>query len=73
MKNVLANCKGAQAQARTRQDRLLTAALVKRYSRAQDAAAEHDFAADWGRRTKSALTPDLQLLAAQVVLTERRR
>ena len=45
-KSALEIAKRAQAQARTRQDRLLTAALVKRYSRAQDVAAEHDFAAD---------------------------
>ena len=46
--------------------------MVRRYSRAQDDAAEHDFAADL-LKADTAATPDLQLLAAEVVLTERRR
>ena len=66
--------KQAQARARTAREKLLAAALVRRYSRAQDAAAEHDFAADLLKADKATgPTPDLQLLAAEVVLTERRR
>jgi hypothetical protein len=65
--------KRAQAQARVPRDKLLTAALVRRYERPQDAAAEHDFATDLLKADAKAATPDLQLLAAEVVLTERRR
>jgi tetratricopeptide (TPR) repeat protein len=72
-KSGLEIAKRAQAQARTPRDKLLTTALVRRYSRPQDAAAEHDFAADLLKADKARSTPDLQLLAAEVVLTERRR
>ena len=72
-KSALEIAKRAQAQARTPQEKLLTAALVRRYSRAQDPAAEHDFAADLLKANKIRPTTDLQLLAAEVVLTERRR
>ena len=72
-KSALEIAKRAQALAKTVQDKELTAALVRRYSRAQDAAAEHDFAADLLKADKLRPTTDLQLLAAQVVLTERRR
>ena len=73
VKSALEIAKRAQAQARTPQDKLLAAALVRRYSRPQDAAAEHGFAADLLQANKMRPTPDLQLLAAEVVLTERRR
>lgn len=69
----LGMAKRAQAQARMAQEKALTAALVRRYSRTQDAAAEHDFAADLLKAEKIRPTPDLQLLAAEVVMTERRR
>ena len=72
-KSALEIAKRAQALARAPRDKLLTAALVRRYSRSQDAAAEHDFAADLLKADARAATPDLQLLAAEVVLTERRR
>jgi len=72
-KSALEIAKRAQAQARSTRDKLLTAALVRRYERPQDAAAEHDFAADLLQADKTGPTPDLQLLAAEVVLTERRR
>jgi tetratricopeptide (TPR) repeat protein len=72
-KSALEMAKRAQAQARTPQERLLTAALVRRYSRAQDAAAEHDFAVDLLKANKIRPTTDLQLLTAEVVLTQRRR
>jgi tetratricopeptide (TPR) repeat protein len=65
--------KRAQTKAHSPRDKLLTAALVRRYSRTQDAAAEHDFAADLLKADISGPTPDIQLLAAEVVLTERRR
>ncbi|HTC82855.1 MAG TPA: hypothetical protein VK683_00815 [Rhizomicrobium sp.] len=72
-KSALEIAKRAQAQARSPRDKLLIAALVHRYSRPQDAAAERDFAADLLKADTTAATPDLQLLAAEVVLTERRR
>jgi tetratricopeptide (TPR) repeat protein len=72
-KSALEMAKHAQALARLPRDNLLTAALVRRYSRPQDAAAEHDFAADLLAADAKAATPDLQLLAAEVVLTQRRR
>ena len=72
-KAALEMAKRAQAKARSPRDRLLTAALVRRYSRPQDGEAERDFAADLLKANASSLTPDLQLLAAEVVLTQRRR
>lgn len=72
-KAALEMAKRAQAQARSPRDKLLTAALVRRYSRAQDAAAERDFAADLLKANDMAPAPDLQLLAAEVILTQRRR
>jgi tetratricopeptide (TPR) repeat protein len=70
-KSALEIAKRAQALARAPRDKLLTAALVRRYSRPQDGDAERDFAADLLKA--DAKTPDLQLLAAEVVLTQRRR
>jgi tetratricopeptide (TPR) repeat protein len=70
-KAALDMAKRAQALAHSPRDRLLAAALVRRYSRPQDAAAERDFAADL--LAADAKTPDLRLLAAEVVLTQRRR
>jgi len=72
-KSALDMAKRAQALARSPRDKLLTAALVRRYSRAQDAEAERDFAADLLKANRAAPAPDLQLLAAEVVLTQRRR
>jgi tetratricopeptide (TPR) repeat protein len=72
-KAALEMAKRAEALARNPREKLLTAALVRRYSRAQDADAERDFAADLLKADTKAATPDLQLLAAEVVLTERRR
>jgi tetratricopeptide (TPR) repeat protein len=72
-KSALEIAKHAQTLARSPRDKLLTAALVRRYSRTQDADAERDFAADLLKADKTRLTPDLQLLAAEVVLTQRRR
>ena len=70
-KAALEMAKRAEGLARNPREKLLTAALVRRYSRAQDADAERDFAADLLQA--DAKTPDLQLLAAEVVLTQRRR
>jgi len=72
-KAALEMAKRAQTKARPPRDKLLTAALVRRYSRDQDAVAEHDFAADLLKADVNGPTADLQLLAAEVVLTERRR
>jgi len=71
-KAALEMAKRAQGLARSPRDKALTAALVRRYSRTQDADAERDFAADL-LKADTAATPDLQLLAAEVVLTQRRR
>lgn len=70
-KAALEMAKRAQALARSPREKSLTAALVRRYSRAQDGDAERDFAADLLKA--DAKTTDLQLLASEVVLTERRR
>jgi len=64
----------AQTQARTARDKLLTTAMVRRYSRAQDVAAERDFAADLIKADKMGpATPDLRLLASEVLLTAWKR
>ena len=63
----------ARAQARAPRDKLLADALVRRYSRTQDEAAEEDFAADLLKADSMGPTTDLRLLAAEVLMTERRR
>src|SRR5882757_1420725 len=74
LKSGLEIAKRAQAQARTARDKLLTAAMVKRYSRPQDVAAERDFAADLIKAEKvGPATPDLRLLASEVLLTAWKR
>ena len=66
--------KRAQAGARTARDRLLAAAMVKRYSRPQDAATERDFAADLIKADEAGPSaPDLRLLASEVLMTAWRR
>ncbi len=73
-KSGLDMAKRAQAQARTARDKLLTAALVTRYSRPQDAAAERDFAAALIKASETGpATPDLRLLASEVLLTAWKR
>jgi tetratricopeptide (TPR) repeat protein len=48
--------------------------MVRRYSRAQDVAAERDFAADLIKAEKTGpATPDLRLLASEVLLTAWKR
>jgi tetratricopeptide (TPR) repeat protein len=64
----------ALAAARSERERLLAAAMIRRYSRAQDIAAERDFAADILKAdAKGRDTPDLRLLAAEALLTAFRR
>lgn len=64
----------ARAAARTKRDRLLTAAMVKRYSRPQDVAAERDFAADLIKADETGPSAlDLRLLASEVLMTAWRR
>jgi tetratricopeptide (TPR) repeat protein len=64
----------AQTQARTARDKLLTAAMVKRYARPQDVAAEREFAADLIKADQiGPSAPDLRLLASEVLLTAWRR
>jgi tetratricopeptide (TPR) repeat protein len=64
----------AQAVARTARDRLLTAAMVKRYSRPQDVGAERDFAGDLIKADQTGPSAmDLRLLASEVLMTAWRR
>ncbi len=64
----------AQASARTEREKILTAAMVRRYSRPQDVAAERDFASDILRgEAAGPPTPDLRLLASEVLMTAWRR
>ncbi len=66
--------KRAQAAARTARDRLLTAAMVRRYSRPQDAPTERDFAADLIKADDTGPSAvDLRLLASEVLMTAWRR
>jgi len=74
LKSGLEIAKRAQAWARTERDKLLTAAMVKRYSRPQDAAAERDFATALIKASETGpAAPDLRLLASEVLLTAWRR
>jgi tetratricopeptide (TPR) repeat protein len=64
----------AQAAARTSREKILTAAMVRRYSRAQDVAAERDFAAELLKAEAAGPSaPDLKLLAAEALMTAWRR
>jgi tetratricopeptide (TPR) repeat protein len=66
--------KQAQAVAHTRRDRLLAAAMVKRYFRPQDAATERDFAGDLIKADETGPSAvDLRLLASEVLMTAWRR
>src|SRR5581483_7784977 len=64
----------AQAAARTEREKILTAAMVKRYSSKQDIAAEREFA-DQVLKGEAAgpSAPDLRLIAAEVLMTAWRR
>jgi tetratricopeptide (TPR) repeat protein len=74
MKAGLDMAKRAQTIARTPREKLLAAAMVRRYSRAQDASAERDFAAALIKAdAMGPSTPDLRLIAAEATLTEFRR
>ncbi len=64
----------AQEAARTRREKILAAAMVARYSRPQDAAAERDFAAEVLKAEAAGPpAPDLRLLAAEILMTAWRR
>ncbi len=74
LKSGLDVARKALAAARTERERLLATAMIRRYSRAQDVTAERDFAADLLKaEAKDSDTPDLRLLAAEVLLTAFRR
>jgi tetratricopeptide (TPR) repeat protein len=74
LKSGLEMAKRAEGQARSARDRLLTAAMVKRYSRPQDVTAERDFAAGLIKANETGpATLDLQLLASEVLLTAWKR
>ncbi len=64
----------AETAAHTEREKILTAAMVKRYSRAQDIAAEREFA-DQLLKGEAAgpSAPDLRLIAAEVLMTAWRR
>jgi len=74
LKSGLDIARKAFAAARTERERLLATAMIRRYSRAQDIAAERDFAADLLKaEAKGPDTTDLRLLAAEVLLAAFRR
>jgi len=74
MKAGLDFARKALAAARTKREKLLAQAMVRRDSRAQDAPAERDFAHDLLQAEKAGPdTPDLRLLAAEALLTMWRR
>lgn len=74
MKAALGFAQKAQALARTQREKILTAAMVKRYSGTQDGAGERAFATELLAGEKvGAPAPDLRLLAAEVLLTAWRR
>ena len=72
LKTALDDARKSLALARNAREKLLAAALVRRYSRAQDVAAERDFAADL-ITAEGPYTPDIRLIAAEVLLTAHRR
>jgi tetratricopeptide (TPR) repeat protein len=74
VKQGLEMAKKALAAARTARERLLANALIRRYSRTADVAAERDFSTELLKAsTMGPATPDLRLLAAEVLLTAYRR
>jgi len=74
IKSGLAIAYQAQAAARTEREKILTTAMVKRYSRPQDVAAERDFASDILRAEAAGpQAADLRLLASEVLMTAWRR
>src|SRR5437868_6461489 len=73
-KSGLEMAKQAQSRAHTAREKLLAAAMVKRYSGPQGNAAEKDFAAALLKADAiGPSTPDLRLLSAEVTLSEFRR
>jgi len=74
LKTGLEIARQAQAAAHTEREKILTTAMVKRYSRAQDVAAERDFAAEVLKgEAAGPKAPDLRLLAAEILMTAWRR
>ncbi len=74
LKSALEDARKSLALARNGREKLLATALVRRYSRAQDIAAERDFAAELMKAEATGpYTPDIRLLAAEVLLTAHRR
>jgi len=64
----------AQGLAHTEREKILTAAMVKRYSRKQDIAAEREFADEVLKgEAAGPSAPDLRLIAAEVLMTAWRR
>jgi tetratricopeptide (TPR) repeat protein len=72
LKTALDDAKKAQVAARTRREKLLTAAMIRRYSRAQDAVAERDFANDL-LKADASNAPDIRLIAAEALIAAHRR
>ncbi len=74
MKAGLEFARKAQEKAHTEREKILTAAMVKRYSNTQDAASEREFSAALLKgEAAGPAAPDLKLLAAEVLLTAFRR
>jgi tetratricopeptide (TPR) repeat protein len=74
MKAGLAFAQQAQALAHTEREKILTAAMVQRYSAVQTPASEREFSAALLKgEAAGAPAPDLKLLAAEVLLTAWRR
>jgi tetratricopeptide (TPR) repeat protein len=72
LKAGLDDARKAQGLARTRREKLLAAAMIRRYSRAQDAAAERDFANDL-LKVDASNAPDIRLIAAEALIAAHRR
>jgi tetratricopeptide (TPR) repeat protein len=74
LRNALAMARKAAEAAATPQERLLTAAMVRRYDRSQNGQAEIDFADDLLAADKAGPpATDLRLLASEALLTAWRR
>ncbi|HVW75186.1 MAG TPA: hypothetical protein VHC39_16230 [Rhizomicrobium sp.] len=72
LKTALADARKAQSAAHTRREKLLAAAMIRRYSRAQDAAAERDFANDL-LKVDASNAVDIRLIAAEALIAAHRR
>jgi tetratricopeptide (TPR) repeat protein len=72
LKTALDDAQKAKRAARTRREKLLAAAMIRRYTRAPDAATERDFANDL-LKTDTSGAQDIQLIAVEALLAAHRR